>query len=124
MEQVAFNFEAGLTDRYHTFYECLRSTVYSCGKPFKNIVADLSELTDKEYTASKLSRMLNESDDGINFPAQDLWALIVATDDDRPWRWIAEKRSTNPEGRKARALAMIEELAPQLQSALKALGEA
>ena len=121
MEQIAFNFEAGLTERYRTHFECIRAAVYSCGKPFKNIVADLSELTGKEYTSSKLSRMLNESDDGINFPVQDLWALVEATGDDRIWRWMAEMRSTDPEDRRNRALRQIEALAPLLQAALKTL---
>lgn len=113
MEQFELNFEAGLTDQFPSFYDCLRASVYNSGKPFKNVAADL------DLSSSYLSRMMNEADDGANFPVHRLPDLICATGDLRPIYWLVETLCADANDRRKRALDSIADMLPRLQAALK-----
>ncbi len=115
MQQFELNFEPGLTDIFPSFHDCLKASVYGCGKPFKAIAADL------DMSSSRLSRMLNEADEGINFPASRLDELVNITGDRRPIYWLIEKYCADGEARKRQAAATLEALLPRIASALKAL---
>jgi hypothetical protein len=84
MEQIELNFEAGLIEQFPEFQQCLKASVYSCGKPFKAVAADL------DMSSSRLSRMLNENDENIHFPAYRVPELMKATGDIRPIYWLVE----------------------------------
>ena len=117
MDQYSLNFEPGLTDIFPEFHDCLKASVYGCGKPFKAIAADL------DMSSSRLSRMMNEADEGINFPASRLDELVAVTGDKRPIYWLIEKHLRDDGARKKRALDRLEELSRQIESTLKVLGD-
>lgn len=86
MQQVELNFEGGLTDQYPEFKDCVKASVYGCGRPFKAIAADL------DMSSSALSRKLaNNPDDPVHFPLHRLPELLQATSDMRPLYWLVEK---------------------------------
>jgi hypothetical protein len=117
MNQFELNFDAGLTERYETFAKLLTHVVNYGHTQQKKIAADL------DMQPSVLSRMVNENDTSVNFPAHRLPDLIEATGDLRLIHWLVEKYCADKEDRRKRALNLIEALAPQLQAALKTLGE-
>lgn len=117
MQQVDLNFEGGLTDQFPEFGDCLKASVYSCGRPLKAIAADL------DMSASELSRKLAQNpNDLVHFPAQRLAELIAATGDLRPIYWLAEKFCQSQEARKKQAINELVRLMPALHNALKAAG--
>lgn len=99
--QFEINFDAGLTDQFPEFSDCLRASVYSCGKPFKNIAADL------DVSPSHLSRMLNSADEGVNFPAHRIDELVRATGDKSPIYWLVEKFLQDADAQAKQALREI-----------------
>lgn len=117
MEQLRINFEAGLTEQFPEFKDVLRAAVYSCGRPFKHIAADL------DYTSSKLSRVLADNpNDPIHFPADLIPALIESTGDKRPIYWLCEKFLEDPAKKRERAVESLGTLLPQIHMLLKTAG--
>lgn len=116
MKQVELSFEAGLTEQFPRFEDCVRASVYSCGRAFKSIAADL------DMSVSELSRKLaDNANDPVHFPLPRLPELIAATGDKRPIYWLIESFLEDPERRRARMLETAEKLIPELVSALKEL---
>lgn len=112
-EQMTIDFEPGLIEQFPDFRDCIRASVYGCGRAFKVIAADL------DYSPSKLSRMLADNpDDRIHFPADRLPDLVEATGDPTPVYWLIE-RFIEPAGAKRdRAASLLTTLLPQIEKAL------
>lgn len=117
MRQVEINFEAGLTDQFPAFRDVVKAAVYGCGRPFKAVAADL------DMTSSELSRKLGDNpNDPVHFPLHLLPELIRATGDKRPVYWLVESFLEDPAAKRARAVAQLADLLPQLTALMKAAG--
>lgn len=116
MEQFELNFEAGITEQYPSFEDCIKASVYGCGKPFKNIAADM------DHSSSLLSRKLNENDDGANLAVQSLPKLIEATGDLRPIFWLVEQFCRTDEDRQQQAIEELTKMLPRIEALLKKAG--
>lgn len=115
MRQVEINFEAGLTDQFPEFRDVVRASVYSCGRAFKSVAADL------DMTSSELSRKLADNpNDPVHFPLQLLPALIRATGDKRPIYWLIESFLEDDDTKHRRITTELADMLPKLQSLLKA----
>ncbi|MDN5939068.1 MAG: hypothetical protein L0H83_10455, partial [Salinisphaera sp.] len=98
------------------FNDCVRASVYGCGRAFKAVAADL------DYSPSLLSRMLADNpDDPRNFPVDRLPDLIAVTADKRPVLWRVEKFLEDAEARRKQALDSLASMLPQINAALKQL---
>lgn len=114
MRQVEINFEAGLTEQFPEFRDVVKASVYSCGRQFKAVAADM------DMSSAELSRKLADNpNDPVNFPLHLLPRLIEATGDKRPVYWLVEKYLEDPETRRKRAAAQIADLLPQLLALAK-----
>jgi hypothetical protein len=113
MNQIEIDFTPGLTEQFPDFGTCLKASVYDCGKPFKAVAADM------DMSSSKLSRMLNEADEGIHFPACRLDELISVTGDHRPIHWLIEKYLNDSGRRRKEAINTLIKLMPEIQRALQ-----
>ena len=119
MRQVEINFESGLTEQFPEFRDVVRASVYSCGRQFKAVAADL------DMSSAELSRKLADNpNDPVNFPLQLLPALIRATGDKRPVYWLIETFLEDQEAKRSRAVAQLSDMLPQLQALLKSVGAA
>lgn len=117
MRQVEINFEAGLTEQFPEFRDVVRASVYSCGRAFKAVAADL------DMTSSELSRKLADNpNDPVHFPLHLLPALLRATGDKRPIYWLVEQFLEDDDTKRARAVTQIADMLPHLQALLKAAG--
>lgn len=107
MDQFELDFEPGLIDRYPEFLDCIRASVYGCGKPFKAIAADL------DMSPSALSQKLSDNAD-TNFALRRLPDLLNSTGNLDPIYWLAEKFCDDPEAKHRRNIARVAQLLPQL----------
>lgn len=115
MEQIELNFEAGLTDQFPEFQQCLKASVYSCGRQFKAVAADL------DMSSSRLSRMLNENDENVHFPAYRIPELIQATGDLRPLYWLAEMFCQDEAEKQKRAARQFLQEMPRMMKLMEQL---
>lgn len=114
--QLSIDFTPGLLEQFPTFADCVRASVYGCGKPFKVVAADL------DMSVSELSRKLaNNPGDPAHFPLDRLPELLAATGDTRPVQWLVLRFLRDPEAHRKQALATIAQLAPVLERAMAAL---
>ncbi len=113
MDQFELDFEPGLTDRFPEFLDCVRASVYGCGRPFKAIAADL------DMSPSALSQKLADNTDN-HFALRRLPDLMRATNNLEPIYWLVEKFCDDPEQKRRMALAQIPGLIAQLQAVAKA----
>jgi hypothetical protein len=112
--QLAIEFEAGLLEQFPEFRDVVRASVYSCGKAFKSVAADL------DMSVSELSRKLADNpNDPVNFPLHRLSELIAATGDKRPVYWLVEKFLEDPDSKRKRSLDQLAVLMPQIEALLK-----
>lgn len=113
--QLELSFEAGLTDRFPEFRDCLRATVYGGRRPFKAIAADL------DYKPSFFSKMFSEpdSEDKRNFPVERLPELVKVTGDMTPIYWLVERLLEDGDKKRRRAIDDLTKLMPQLEQLLK-----
>lgn len=119
MRQVEINFESGLPSQFPYFRDVVKAAVYGCGRPFKAVAADM------DMTSSELSRKLGDNpNDPVHFPLHLLPELIRATGDKRPVYWLVETFLEDEDTRRARAVAQIGDMLPQLQALLKMAGQA
>jgi hypothetical protein len=117
VRQVEINFEAGLTEQFPEFRDVVKASVYSCGRQFKAVAADL------DMSSAELSRKLNDNpNDPVHFPVHLLPALIRATGDKRPVYWLVESFLEDDDTKRARAVAQLSDMLPHLQALLKAAG--
>lgn len=114
MKQVELNFEAGLIAQFPSFQDCVRASVYSCGRQFKAVAADL------DMSVSELSRKLADNpNDPVNFPLPRLPELIAATGDKRPIYWLIESFLEDADTKRKRSLDQLSGLMPQIEALLK-----
>lgn len=115
-EQISINFERGTLDRFPNFMDCVRSAVYGCGKPFKNIAADL------DMSPSYLSQCLAPVQEGqkrtVHFPLEKFPDLLKSIGRPEPRWWLDEAAHENPEKRKERLAAQLDRLLPELEGVL------
>jgi hypothetical protein len=114
VRQVELNFEAGLTEQFPEFRDVVKASVYSCGRQFKAVAADL------DMSSAELSRKLADNpNDPVNFPLHLLPALIAATKDKRPVYWLVEMFLEDEDTKRSRAVAQLSDMLPQLQALLR-----
>lgn len=112
--QIELDFEAGLHQQFPDFMDCVRASVYGCGRQFKSIAADL------DMSPSSLSRKLNENpDDNVHFQLRHTPQLLRATGDLRLLYWLVEEFCEPPESRRDRVDAALAELLPKLSSLIQ-----
>lgn len=112
--QVELPLEQSLVDQFPEFRDAVRASVYSCGRAFKSVAADL------DMSVSELSRKLNDNpNDPVHFPVHRLPELIRATGDLRPVYWLVEKFIEDDEEKTKRAIREISEMMPRMAQLLK-----
>jgi len=114
--QVDLDLDPGILDQYPDFRDAVRASVYSCGRAFKAIAADL------DMSVSELSRKLADNpNDPVHFPYHRLPDLIRATGDMRPVYWLVASFIESDEIKQKRAIDQLSRLLPQIEHALKAV---
>lgn len=114
MKQMEITFDAGILERFPEFADCVKASVYACGRPFKAIAGDL------DMSSSELSRKLAENpNDPVYFPAKRLPDLLRATKDLSPIYWLIEAFLESEDARRSRAKAEIAALLPRLTALLE-----
>lgn len=115
--QLEIDFTPGLTEQFPRFLDCVKASVYGCGKPFKVVAAEV------EMSPSELSRKLAENpNDNVNFPLKLLPDLITATGDVTPIHWLIEKFLEDADARQRRAMSELCQLVDVLHVKLKQAG--
>lgn len=113
MGQLQIDFEGGLTEQFPEFRDVVRASVYSCGRAFKAVAADL------DMSVSELSRKLaNNPNDPVHFPLDRLPELLAATGDLRPVYWLAEKFLEDPDARRDRVLSEAQGMLKRMNALL------
>lgn len=108
MQQITINFDAGVTESYHSCREYIAARVHQLGRPQKAIAADM------DYSPSDLSRKLAQNpDDSRRFTLDDLEKYIVVTGDKKPVLYLVEKYLSAPD--EEALLRQIEELQARLK---------
>jgi len=114
--QMALDLDPGILDEFPEFRDAVRASVYSCGRAFKAIAADL------DMSVSELSRKLSDNpNDPVHFPYHRLPELIRATGDMRPVYWLIATFIESDETKQKRAIDQLSRLLPQIEHALKAV---
>jgi len=112
--QVELQLQPGLVDQFPDFRDVVKASVYSCGRAFKSIAADM------DMSVSELSRKLNDNpSDPVNFPLHRLPELIKATSDMRPIYWLVEKFMEDAETKRKRAILELSAALPQIMQLVK-----
>lgn len=115
--QLEIDFTPGLTEQFPEFLDCVKASVYGCGKAFKAVAAEL------DMSASELSRKLADNpNDPVHFPAKKLAELIKATGDMMPIYWLVEKFLEDSNAKQKRAIEAIAQLSIELPKLLKQAG--
>lgn len=113
--QVELPIDSGLVDQFPEFRDVIKASVYSCGRAFKSIAADM------DMSVSELSRKLNDNpSDPVNFPLHRLPELMKATGDMRPIYWLVESFIEDPESKRKRAINELSKLMPMVAQLVKA----
>lgn len=116
MDQLAIDFQANIQDRFPDFHDCVRASVYGCGRQFKAIAADL------DMSPSELSRKLADNpNDPVHFPMKRLPELVRATGDPSPVMWLVAEFLEDRDLKRKRAADQIIEMMPMIEQALKAM---
>ena len=111
---MGLDIDPGILDVYPDFRDVVKASVYSCGRAFKAIAADL------DMSVSELSRKLSDNpNDPVHFPYHRLPDLLRATGDVRPVYWLIATFIESDDVKKKRAIDHLVKLMPQLQAALK-----
>lgn len=106
-QQLEIPLTPGLLEQFPQFEDCLRASVYGCGRPFKAVAADL------DMTSSELSRKLASNPaDPVSFPTQRLPELVTATGSTLAIEWLVTRFLRDPEAHKRQALASLAAMAP------------
>lgn len=108
--QVEIEFQPELIEQFPEFRDVVRASVYSCGRPFKGVAADL------DMSVSELSRKLSDNpNDPVHFPLHRLPELLRATGDLRPVHWLIACFMEDSDSKHRRAVSEISKLLPRLQ---------
>lgn len=115
--QMTLHFEPALAERFPTLRDYVAHRVMLHAKPAKSIAADM------DMSPSTLSRKLHPADgDTQRFNCDDLEAYLAATGDAAAViEYLAAKFLDSDEQRRARVLARVEGLLPELTAALTAM---
>lgn len=115
--QLTFNFEPSLPDRWPTLRSYLAHKAQVQRKSLKVIAADM------DISPSTLTRKLNPAEgDTQRFNLDDLESYIQSTGDvDTVIEYLAAKYKDSDEARKARTLAKVESMLPELAALLGSL---
>lgn len=107
-------FDSGITEQFPAFKDVVRASVYSCGRAFKAVAADL------DMSVSELSRKLADNpNDPVHFPLDRLPELLAATGDLRPVYWQIERFMENPQARRDRVLSEAQEVLKRMHVLLE-----
>lgn len=122
--QLTLNFEPALPDRFPTLRKYVAYRVQVNTKTAKSIAADM------DMSPSLLTRKLTAGEhpddkDTQRFNCDDLEAYLEASGDAPAIvEYLAAKYMDTPEARKARVLARVESMLPDLMAALSSLKQA
>lgn len=117
MRQLEISFEAGILQRFPEFQDAIKSSAYSCGRPFKSVAADL------DMSPSELSRKLADNpNDPVHLPAKRLPDLMAATGDLTPIYWLIETFLESPEAKAKRVRSELGAMLPKLIALLEQEG--
>lgn len=109
--QLTLDFTPGLTERYDSLLECIRSCLYSAEVPMKTIAADM------DLSQSELSRKVSSNpDDKRKFSVDDLEKYIKATGDPTPIYFLIEKYLQDAEVKQKQAMVALSKILPELQA--------
>lgn len=111
-QQFELDFEAGLTQRFPSFMDCVRDSVYSSRRQFKAIAADL------DMSPSELSKRLSDHAD-IQFLLKRLPELLEATQNLNPIFWLVETYCDDPEQKRKKSIAQLAQMLPALQQLVR-----
>lgn len=115
MEQREIDFQPGLTEQFPRWHDCIKASVYGCGKPFKTVAADL------DMSVSDLSRKLSDNpNDPVHFPLDRLPDLMEATGSRLPVMWLIERFLESPAARREHAIDRLSDLLPEIAELVKA----
>lgn len=111
--QLDLELDTGILDEFPAFRDVIRASVYSCGRAFKAVAADL------DMSVSELSRKLADNpNDPVHFPLHRLPELIAATGDKRPVHWLIASFIEDERAKMKRAVDDLSRLLPQVHTAL------
>lgn len=114
--QIPLSFPAGLLEQFPEFMDCVRDSVYGCGRPFKQVAADM------DMSASELSRRLNDDPKDLPFQLRRLPDLMEATRDTRPAQWLALKYLADAQSTTSHAMRELAALVPTLTTLINNAG--
>lgn len=118
MTQIDIDFEPGLLEQFPRWLDCVRDSVYGCGKALKTVAADI------DMTSTELSRKLADNpNDNVHFPLEKLPELIRATGNKNPVHWLIASFLECPIARRRRAKAQLMEAMPRILALLEAAEE-
>ena len=112
-QQIALDFEPGLTERYGSLRECVATGVYQRG--LKRVAIDL------DTAPSNLSVQLSE-DTSRHFSVDSLERYIDSSGDMTPIHYLVERFLSDKSAKQAAASAELLDLFKQLQPALRKAG--
>lgn len=117
--QLALSFEPTLVDRFPTLRQYVAHRVHVQQRPAKSIAGDM------DMAPSLLSRKLTPGEtDTQRFNVDDLEAYLKASGDaPAVIEYLAAKYIDTPEARKARVLAKVESMLPELLAAIHTMKE-
>ena len=99
-----------------TFHDCIRRTVYGCGKQLKYIAADI------DMSPAELSRKLADNpNDPVHFPAHLLPELVKSTNGLDIIYWLIHEFLRDKNKDKEQAVPQLLEMLPRLKPLLELL---
>jgi len=114
MKQIELDYSGSLLEQFPDWQDVVKASVHGCGKPFKNIAADM------DMSTSELSRRLSENpNDTMKFQLYRLDDLLNATGDLRPVFWLVEKYCQDTAAKQKQALNDLVGIMPHLHDLLK-----
>jgi hypothetical protein len=116
--QLKMDFEPGITDQFRTLKQCVAAVVYSSRAGLSGCASAC------DVSPSTLSKMLNEQEheeNKRNLPLDFLPIIMHATNDYRPLQWLGAKFLPNEDQRREAAISRVEQMLPELVSALGTL---
>lgn len=122
-DQLALQFEPGLTARYRTLEDCCAAVVHGSREGVEGVAASL------DMAPSELSRRLNahvpqHQGDTNNRPLRvsDFVGIVAKTGDLRPVYWLVEKFTTDKQTMQTQALTHLAQLLPMLFTLIEQSG--
>ena len=115
--QLSLDFDPGLTERHDSLLACVRACAERHQRPLKAIAADM------DLSVSDLSRKLaGRPDDKRRFSVDDLERFIETTGDVTPIQWLVERFIESSDSKRARALAELARVLPDVVALVKSAG--